>query len=273
MSANSDLLERFHDATAARNARTAATYLTPLRRFFAWIGDEEPSRDLAQEWIDELVMDGKLKNNTIATYANALRRLWRWQGQSLSLDTPALDFGNVKSHPVEDIQRMLDLADPLEKVLVGLVFDTACRPGEILSLEVDDVDWEQRMLTVVRKGGRREQIPILTDKAFSLLQDWNNRRSGGHKQLFLPYCSGNTDKARADWIRLRIERLAHRAGIEDFTPHHLRHSRAVNLLDQGVSLEQVSEIMGHTNLNVTLKVYLKQDPAKRRESLGDRKEW
>ncbi|MDK1046357.1 MAG: site-specific integrase [Anaerolineales bacterium] len=269
----SDLLGRFYDAVAARQPRTATTYMPALRRFFAWLGDQEPSRDLAQEWIDELVMEGRLKNNTIATYANALRRLWRWQGQPLSLDTPALDFGNVKSHPVEDIQRMLELADPLEKVIVGLTFDTACRPGEILALTVADVDWEQRTITVIRKGGRSEEVPILTDKAFDLLRDWNDRRGGDHAQLFLPYCSGNTDKAKADWIRLRLERLAHRAGIKDFTPHHLRHSRATNLLDQGVPLESVSEIMGHTNLNVTAKVYTKQDPAKRRESLGDKKEW
>jgi integrase len=268
------LLGRFYETVAARQPKTAATYMPALRRFFTWLGGREHTRDLAQEWIDELVKEGRLKNNTIATYANALRRLWKWQfGEQLSLDTPQLDFGNVKSHPVEDIQRMVELADPLEKVIVALMFDTACRPGEILLLKVDDVDWEQRTLSVIRKGGRAEEVPILTEKAFGLLQEWNSRREGDLKHMFLPYCSGNTDKAKADWIRLRIERLAKRAGIEDFTPHHLRHSRATNLLDQGVPLERVSEVMGHTNLNVTAKVYTKQDPVKRRDALGEKKDW
>ncbi len=272
-------LDSFEQVLAARSPETARTYLIPLRVWARWLDGRDPNHDESRSWIDSLVVEGRLKNNTIATYCNALRRFWRWRGEPINIDGPGLEFGNeVKHYSVEQIRRMLELAVPLEKVTVAMWMDTGCRLREILELTVDDIDWANRILRVRRKGrkgGRRDQVPIITNETYETLVWWNeNRQSPAeHPRLFLDYCSGNNWGQKSNWLRNRLIKLAARAGIEHFKIHSLRHSRAMQLIDAGVDIVQISELLGHTSIEVTAKVYTKRSAEEQRKALAGRGSW
>lgn len=253
-------------STLTRSQRTAATYAGALSRWRVWLDGREATRETAQQWIDDLKRTRRA-DNTVATYAAAIRRFCRWRdGSRVYLDSPGVDVGEPKYHSAEEIARMIELGGPLERTVVALMFDTGCRISELLNLKRQDVDRDRRLLTVTAKGGDRQQVNI-TEAGLRYLGDWLAVRRGNPPDLFWPYLPGTTSDQKTQAIRVRLERLAKAAGIDGFTPHHLRHSRAMDLLNSGVTLERVSELLRHKNLQVTAKIYGKRRPEDRQADL------
>jgi site-specific recombinase XerD len=58
-------------------------------------------------------------------------------------------------------------------------------------------------------------------------------------------------------VKRGLAQAAKRAGLEHVSPHQLRHSAAVHLVESGVSLEEIAQYLGHTNINTTRQVYAK----------------
>lgn len=261
-------VERFLK-TLSKSPSTRATYTTPLNLWATWLAGRDPVRDTAQEWIDELQEDS-LADNTVSTYANALRRFLRWKvGQKVHLEAPGVSVGLPKYHAIEKIEAMLDHASHVERVIIGVLYDCAARIGEVLPLKKSEIDWDNQVIEVTRKGGNRERV-TMTEKGMSFLRDWLAYREDDTPEVFLPYLTGSEEKAKTQNIRERLKKLAARVGVKNFVPHDLRHSRAVHLLQEGVPLFRVSELLGHRSVEVTAKIYAKLLPEDRREFL---KEW
>lgn len=262
-----DIIDRF---CRTLPAKTASTYKTALGQWAIWMssnGKRVANRSSAQEWIDYLVTSGTVKPNTIRTYAGGIQSFVKWRdGRAMSLTYPSLVIGEVKSHPVEQVMRMVAEGNPLERAIAGLLFDTGCRLSEVLKLETKDVDWERGLITVTRKGGRTEQVAV-SEQGMELLKDWFKQRQGNPEGVFLPYVPGKNYATKSQMVRAWLETLAHRVGIEDFTPHHLRHSRARHLLDNEVPLNDVSEILGHTNPVITATIYGRSKAERRKRLL------
>ena len=116
--------------------------------------------------------------------------------------------------------------------IVDLAIETAMRRGEILNLNWEHIDQEQkRALLPITKNGTARWVP-LTHKAMQLLQDIPR-----HEQRIFPI----TDIAfRQAWDRLRS-----RASISDLTFHDLRHEAISRMFERGMSIPQVMAISGH----------------------------
>ena len=81
--------------------------------------------------------------------------------------------------------------------------------------------------------------------------------------MFLPYIGGITLKQKLTNIRKKLQRLAAWAGMPTFRPHDLRHSRAVDWLKSGMDVKNVSELLGHTSIDTTAKIYGRLRPEDR----------
>lgn len=127
-------------------------------------------------------------------------------------------------------------------VLVSI--NTGIRRGELLSLFWTDVDFEQRMLTVrgtTAKSGDTRHIP-LNDEAMTTLRDWQ-KDSGGGGRVFPVVTSFKTS-----WGS-----LLESSKITRFRWHDLRHHFASRLVQGGVPLNTVRELLGHGSLAMTLR--------------------
>jgi len=247
---------------------TRKTYMVQFRKFQAWLGPRPASRDLAQAWLDEL-RAGKhgreYSNNTLSTCANALRRYFRWKyGAKIELDAPGMEFAEPKYISFEQYQALLAKCNPMLGTLVALLWDTASRISEILNASVSDVDWEQEIIHVTRKGGRKSWA-LMTDEGSERLKAWLKSRHGG------PQASPWLFKDYVDYGEAleQIKAASQAAGLpEGFTPHWLRHSRNHYLEEQGVPLEQRSQLLDHVNLNTTAKMYGRKKPADLRKAIA-----
>ena len=154
-----DDVDRFLNILTQSEA-TRTTYRGALLRWFDYLGDRPATRTNAQEWLDQLKLAGR-KENTVATNANAIRRLFRWlTGVRIALDAPGNTILDPRYQDPQKIALMVEWGSPLERAVTGLLFLTACRISEIVTLRLEDIDWDQNLLEVTRKGGvRRSMYP------------------------------------------------------------------------------------------------------------------
>ncbi|MGH2626331.1 MAG: tyrosine-type recombinase/integrase [Anaerolineales bacterium] len=139
-----------------------------------------------------------------------------------------------------------------DRAMVKVSVDCGIRPGELVAMRGEDVDWGNALVHVVRKGGRKSQwLPVSGDAVV-----WLRRY-----QAESSYVAGLDEPV---WVALRGVRRAvgydaYRAMFArvnarlatNWTPHDLRHTACVRMLDAGMDLHKVQEIMGHAHLSTT----------------------
>jgi integrase len=143
--------------------------------------------------------------------------------------------------------RMVAFADHL-KPLVLLSINTGMRRGEVFNLRWPDVDLKNKVLTVegtTAKSGQTRHIP-LNREALEILKEWRKQSDGSY--VFPGKNGGRLDNVKKAWTAL----LA-RAEIEGFRWHDLRHTFASKLVMAGVPLNTVRELLGHSDIAMTLR--------------------
>jgi site-specific recombinase XerD len=125
------------------------------------------------------------------------------------------------------------------------------RVGEIVQLRLSDVTLDERKGTVVireGKGTKRREIPLNSRVRKALLEYMQVRPDGERAELFL---GQREEGIQSKTVQRAVLRFARETGLENVTPHVLRHSFAKALIDSGVTLEKVATLLGHSNLNTT----------------------
>jgi len=134
--------------------------------------------------------------------------------------------------------------------LVQLMLNTGLRVEEVTTLNVEDVELRDRSgrVTVMGKGNKQCAVP-LNAEARAALSAWLKARPETDAATVFVGRQGKRLGKRA--IQRVVSRIGEAAGIDDLTPHVLRHSFAKNLVDAGVGLEKVADLMGHSRLDTT----------------------
>jgi len=139
----------------------------------------------------------------------------------------------------EEEARLFDVSSEHLKPVLKIALHTGMRRGEILSLRWDDVDFEVRMIKVVRtKSGKVRFIPI-NEVLFNELKRLRSTSSGSG----LVFCQNS--------VRTAFEGACRRAGIHGLRFHDLRHTFATRLVERGVDLITVKELLGHSSVTIT----------------------
>lgn len=136
------------------------------------------------------------------------------------------------------------------KPLVLLSLNTGARKGELFRMQWEDIDLDRKSIALVMRGKRKSHtrhIPLNND-AYQALSAWSSMQTKKEKLVF-PSKNGKTlDNIQTSWENLRKE-----AKIENFRWHDMRHHFASRLVMNGVPLNTVRELLGHTNLEMTLR--------------------
>lgn len=142
--------------------------------------------------------------------------------------------------------------------ILELLYATGMRVGELTSLNVQDVDFENHTVKVTGKGNKQRVVPFGVPAA-SACKEWLEH---GRNVLLEKQAASSTSSqalflgARAKRIDQRIVRsivhaAAAAANVPDVAPHALRHSAATHMLNGGADLREVQELLGHSSLNTT----------------------
>lgn len=134
--------------------------------------------------------------------------------------------------------------------MVLLSLNTGLRLGEVLALKWSDIDFDRKTLTVRggnAKSGLTRHVPM-NEEAVSTLRRWQPDQSAMVAWTFPSRRGGSLTSTRTSW-----RRILKRAHIEDFRWHDLRHHFASRLAMAGVDLNTVRELLGHSDLSMTLR--------------------
>jgi site-specific recombinase XerD len=200
---------------------------------------------------------------TINRHLAALRKLFLWakaQGWLRELPTEAVrGVGEVARSPKwlekRDVDRLLREAEKgkskRDLATVRLLRHTGLRVGELVALQIGDVETSERKGAVVvrsGKGGKQRSVPLNVDarKAVEAYKEVRPRVPSDH--LFI---SQRGAGLQAQAVENLVKKYARRAALEDVTPHTLRHTFGKSLVDAGIDLGTVATLLGHERLETT----------------------
>lgn len=137
------------------------------------------------------------------------------------------------------------------RAILELLYATGLRCGELVSLDLSEVDLEGRMVRVVGKG-RKERVVPFGQRARQAIRAYLPARARTRPRedaLFVNPRGGRlTDRS----VRLLVARRVRQTALaQRISPHGLRHSFATHLLQRGADLRTIQELLGHTSLSTT----------------------
>lgn len=209
---------------------------------------------------------------TVARRATAARVFTAWLLRTGRAATDAgASLGSPKAHkslpPVlradeaaDLVRSAAELADDGSPVglrdvaMLELLYATGIRVGELVGLDVDDVDRERNVVRVLGKGRKERTVPFGRPAARALDFWVKHGRphlavDGSGPALFLGVRGKRIDQRAVRTLVHR--RIADVPGAPDIGPHGLRHTAATHLLEGGADLRSVQEILGHASLATT----------------------
>ena len=137
-------------------------------------------------------------------------------------------------------------------IVLELLFATGVRVAELCDICLQDIDLQNRRLTIFGKGSRQRIIYIASKQVSSLLASYLRLRyklSSMTPHLFLNRMSRRLSEQS---VRIIIAGMAREAGVQEHvTPHMFRHTLATSLLDNGVDCRQIQQILGHSSIVTT----------------------
>lgn len=184
-------------------------------------------------------------------------------------ENPAMSIDPIPTKTVERVpltlDEMLRLVDAAEassrhfdrvrnSAILKLLFHSAIRVSELVSLDLDQVDVENHVIHGVRTKGDKKLAVAINDVVAEALERYLPERDRLHvpKDVTALFVSARRRRLSVRAVQDLVPQVAHRAGItRQVTPHILRHSSVTELVDLGVNLRTVQEICGHASIRTT----------------------
>lgn len=148
---------------------------------------------------------------------------------------------------IEEEQRMLEASPPYLRELILFAINTGLRCGDLLTLKWEDVDIQEKRLSIIMGKTRRPLDVPLNETAMEILAAKQAVKHG-------PFVFYNpTTGDRFYDLKLGFKAIIKRAGLTGITWHTLRHTFASRLTRSGVDLVTVKELLGHATINTTMR--------------------
>lgn len=252
--------------------KTSRRHIWWVEKFLQFFGRQKNISSIGIIDIDRFIEKEfiRLKRAPHRTYAHALRSFVRFLYHSGKIRT---DFSYLIVHPRRyklqflptvlpwpDIQKILDNVDRSNKAglqhyaILLLLTTYGLRAGEVAQLRLEDIDWRNETIHIVRrKAGKDLWLPLVPEIGNAILKYLKyGRPSSKYREIFIhihaplvPLNSANITQVVNKYIQL-VGLDPPRRGA-----HMLRHSFATHLIRQGVPLKQISDLLGHRDLEST----------------------
>ena len=143
-----------------------------------------------------------------------------------------------------------------ERAIVEMLLSTGVRVSELVGMEVKDINLADLSVHVVHGKGAKERITYTTPVSVKHLQAYiSARKEDGPALIYNRSHKVITDSG----IRTILNGIARRAGVENVHPHRFRRTFATGLARRGMDIQEIQRLLGHTNINTTMKYVVLDD--------------
>ncbi len=254
---------------------TQAAYGRDLDKFLAYLKKRRPDvlhwEDVSKRDIISFLawqMDEGAAYSTVARSLSSIKSFYKFMvmedhlamNPTTDLETPKINRKLPKVLSIEEVDKLIEQCNvmlPLglrDRAMLELMYGTGMRVSEMLSLQIDDINFTAGFLRCFGKG-RKERIVPINHSSIT----WNQRyitrsrrellKNQHERTLFLN--AHGRPLTRQGFFKI-LAGYAEKSGIEkEITPHTLRHSFATHLLENGADLRAVQEMLGHADISTT----------------------
>ena len=242
--------------------RTIKYYETTVQHLLSKV--ETSVRKMTTEEIREYLADYQKWNNCSNVTVDNVRRnissFFSWlEEEDYILKSPMKRIHKIRTKTVvknvisdEGIERLRDhCKEKRDLAIIDLLYSTGIRVGELVNLNIDDIDFEGRECVVYGKGDKERRV-YFDAKAKVHLREYIEDRTDDNKALFVTLDAPH-DRLKISGVEIRLRSLGRRLNLERIHPHKFRRSMATRAIDKGMPIEQVQKILGHSQIDTTMQ--------------------
>ena len=258
------------DATAAFIAakriegcseKTLTYYRNTIDAMTAAVGKpvQRITTDDIRQYLTTYQMQRKSSKVTIDNIRRILATFYSWlEDEDYIVKSPVRRIHKVKTAKViketytdEALERMRDNCDSLRDLaIIDLLASSGMRVGELVALNRDDINFNERECVVFGKGNK-ERLVYFDARTKIHLQNYLDNRTDGNPALFVtlraPY-----NRLQIGGVEMRLRQLGRRLSIPKVHPHKFRRTLATSAIDKGMPIEQVQQLLGHQKIDTTM---------------------
>ena len=260
---NIELIDKFISAKEIEGCskRTTKYYESTLLKMNSKL-DKEITHMTTDDLRTYLTDYQKINNCSKASVDNIRRNLssfFSWlEEENYILKSPMKRIHKIKTDKViketysdETLELLRDNCNNLRDLAIfDILASTGMRVGELVKLNINDIDFENRECVVFGKGNKER--PVYFDARTKIhLKNYLNSRTDGNPALFVSLDSPY-DRLKISGVEIRLRQLGRRLGIQKVHPHKFRRTVATKAIDKGMPIEQVQSLLGHSQIDTTM---------------------
>ena len=222
-----------------------------------------PLRNIHTDHLRTYLTDYQKINNCSKVSIDNIRRnlssFFSWlEEENYILKSPMKRIHKVKTDKViketlsdESLECLRDSCDNLRDLaIIDLLASTGMRVGELVNINIEDIDFENRECVVFGKGNKER--PVYFDARTKIhLKNYLKSRTDDNPALFVSL-DKPFNRLQISGVEIRLRNLGRRLGIHRVHPHKFRRTVATRAIDKGMPIEQVQSLLGHSQIDTTM---------------------
>lgn len=255
-----------------KSKNTIDAYRRDLQKFETFLIEEKLSLDQFEELqivsYTEYLMDSGISKSSIIRNLVTLRNFYKFlrrqgfvlEAPILYYELPHLDRDLPEILTVEEMKLILEAPDSKtnkgrrDRAILELLYASGLKVSELIHLEMMDVNLDKRYIVCTGSKGKERLIPIGTKAVESLRSYLEIRDQMASETTKFLFTSNQGESITRQGVWKLLKNYKDQVGItKEVNLNTLRHSFAVHLLDNGADMKAVQEMLGHTDINATLR--------------------
>ena len=261
---NKEFTELFISAKRVEGCspKTLRYYLATINKMTDTVGKHITK--ITTEDLRKYLSDYHEENNCSKSNIDNIRRIFSsffsWlEDEDYILKSPVRRIHKIKSaktvketYTDEMLESMRDNCDSLRDLaIIDMLASTGMRVGELVHLNIEDIDFENRECVVLGKGSKER--PVYFDARTKIhLKNYLESRNDNNPALFVsmlkPY-----NRLKISGVEIRLRKLGRKIDITKVHPHKFRRTLATRAIDKGMPIEQVQRLLGHSKIDTTMQ--------------------
>lgn len=261
---NSEYLKLFLDAKRIEGCseRTLQYYKVTVEQMLKRISTpiRKMTTDEIRTYLVEYQQRGGCSKVTIDNIRRNISSFFSWlEEEDYILKSPMRRIHKIKTKTVvkevisdENMEKMRDACDEMRDLaIIDLLYSTGIRVGELVGLNIEDVNMEQRECVVFGKGDKERRV-YFDAKAKIHLMEYLASRTDNNPALFVSL-DGRHKRLEISGVEIRLRQLGRKLSLDRIHPHKFRRTMATRAIDKGMPIEQVQKILGHSQIDTTMQ--------------------
>jgi len=272
------------------DGKTLKAYRIDLRQYFEYVCVDEPDKEKIEEYITHLHKSYKQK--TVKRKIASIKAFYNYLEETeIIAESP---FRKIKVKfketvtlpriiPREEIEKLLNhmyqCLNENDKVshkhmlrdvaVIEVFFATGAIVYEISNIREDSINLNTGLIRLMGKGGKERYVQISNTSILEVLKKYYDENEQAIKKSGYFFVNNRESRYTEQSIRLMLKKYTKQAGIErNITPHMFRHSFATYLIEEGVDVSCVQQILGHSSIKTT-QIYIHIAAKKQAEILKE----